>query len=60
MQQRFGLTLVFMATRSGLTRWQDIHVHPDEKEKITQPPLQPLLQRKANTCRSNRSNCLIY
>nr|XP_024215469.1 voltage-dependent calcium channel subunit alpha-2/delta-3 isoform X2 [Halyomorpha halys] len=27
MKQRFGLVLVFMATRSGLTRWQDISLN---------------------------------
>lgn len=31
MKQRFGLTLVFMATRSGLTRWQDISMEAEEE-----------------------------
>ena len=31
MKQRFGLVLVFMATRSGLTRWQDISLNPDNE-----------------------------
>ncbi|CAH1392782.1 unnamed protein product [Nezara viridula] len=31
MKQRFGLVLVFMATRSGLTRWQDISLNPENE-----------------------------
>ncbi|KAL1110506.1 hypothetical protein AAG570_008034 [Ranatra chinensis] len=33
LKQRFGLTLVFMATRSGLTRWQDISLNSENEEE---------------------------
>ncbi|XP_051159671.1 voltage-dependent calcium channel subunit alpha-2/delta-3 isoform X5 [Leptopilina boulardi] len=31
--QRFGFTVSFMATHSGLTRWQEFHLDDDIKEK---------------------------
>lgn len=44
-KQRFGLTLVFMATRSGLTRWQDFPNTPGTDEATSQPHFSELHNR---------------
>ncbi|XP_071450777.1 voltage-dependent calcium channel subunit alpha-2/delta-3 isoform X1 [Hetaerina americana] len=44
-KQRFGITVSFVATRSGLTRWQDYPVASDSEEASSEPHFSVLNKR---------------